>query len=156
MPNITIAGQVIAFPDTGNSPIWSDALVQFAQAVELALSGVTGLYDVQPQVYSMVNEVNNDVDIPNLQFPTSEVRSANIRYAVVRVDTGAFAYEGGNLLIDYNGDAGIWEISRDYVGDGKITFSISNTGQVRFSTTALGGTGTHTGSISFAAQALTK
>lgn len=46
-----------------------------------------------------------------------------------------------------------WEIIREYAGDGKITFSITDVGQVQFSTTTLAGTG-HVGKIGFAAQTL--
>jgi hypothetical protein len=61
----------------------------------------------------------------------------------------------------YNTQGGTWELSRDYVGDGKIAFNITNTGQVQFSTNAADGTtaasltGTnHQGKIIFAAQSL--
>jgi hypothetical protein len=163
MPDIVIQGTTINFPDSGESPNWADAVIAFAEAVEVALEGATGTYDVSPQSYTidLFNNVSNQ-NIPGLTFPTSQVRAANlIRYAVYRTSSLQVAYESGTMIAVYNSNGGSWEMTRDYVGDGKIAFNITNTGQVQFSTATTSGTtaapltGTgHTGKIIFAAQAL--
>lgn len=156
MPSLTIAGTIIEFPDTGNSPIWSDAVIQFALAVESVLNGISNAYDVQPQVYNMVANVNTNIDLSALQFPTSNVRAAFVRYSVARTTSSTSAYEAGTLILDYNPDRPStqkWDIQREYTGEGFISFSITDAGQVSFSTTSLAGTG-HTGEISFNAQSL--
>jgi hypothetical protein len=44
-------------------------------------------------------------------------------------------------------------VGQQLVGDGYITFTVTDTGQVEFSTTAISGTG-HTGTLTFVAQAI--
>lgn len=150
--DITISGNVIPFPTSGQDPNWAPAVTEFAQAVEEALSSVTGQFDVSPQVYTMIANVNTNVDLPNLSFSTTNVRGAFIEYTVYRTTAApALAYEAGNIMVIYNGSS--WEISQDYVGDGDISFNITNTGQVQFSSTALTGSG-HSGKIGYKATAL--
>lgn len=157
MPNITIQSQVINFPDSGTSPNWASSVTQFAQAVEDALSSVVGPFDVGSQIQIIdASNPGTNVNLTNLNFPISTVRGAFIRYSVSRTTNSTSAFESGNLMVVYNPDGSIgskWEMVRDYVGDGQITFNITDTGQVQFSTTALAGIN-HEGRISFVAQAL--
>lgn len=162
MPSITIQGTVIAFPDSGTSPDWSTAVIQFAQSVATALTFSVGTYDIPPQNFdiSNYNAVSNQ-NIPALQFPTSQVRSVLIRYAVYRTTSTQVAYESGLMQAIYNSSGGSWELSREYVGEGKIAFNITNTGQIQFSTNATTGTNAasltgsnHVGKIIFSASTL--
>jgi hypothetical protein len=157
MPIITIQGTPINFPDSAASPNWAEALDQFASAVEEALASVVGAFDVAPQAL-IIDAYNpgTDIDIAALSFPVSTVRSAFIRYAVFRDTNSTSAYESGELLIVYNPNGPIgnkWEIARRLVGDGKITFTVSDTGQVKFSTEAIAGS-SHTGKLTFVAQSI--
>lgn len=114
-----------------------------------------GDFDVAPQVYTMVANLNTNVSLPNLSFPTAQVRAAFINYSVFRTtDAPATAYEAGVLTVVFNSTTSTWEIIRGpYAGDGQITFSITNGGQVQFSTTALSGSN-HVGMISYTAKTL--
>lgn len=153
---ITIGGNIIDFPTSAESPNWAPALVDFADAVEGALSGLAGTYDVSPQIYTLISDVNTNVDLPKLSFPTSNVRGAFIRYAYHRNSNTTREVESGNLIIIYDDTAGSWQISRDSVGTAtRLSFNITNTGQVQFSTTAIGGTFT-AGTISYQANSLLK
>lgn len=157
MPSINIQGTIIDFPDSGSSPNWAQAVIEFAQAVESSLSGLAGPFDVSPQTLNIdAQNPGTNVDITNLTFPTSEVRSAFIRYAVYRSTTTNSAYESGSLEVVYNPNGPVnqkWEVVREYVGDGSITFSMTDVGQIRFSTSALAGLN-HTGVITYTAQAI--
>lgn len=153
---ITINGTPIAFPSSAESPNWAPALIEFAQAVEAGLNATLGPYDVAPQTQIIdAQNPGTDVEITNLSFPTSAVVGAFIRYSVVRETSTENAYEAGNILITYNPDGPIgnkWEFSRDYIGDGKISFSITDAGQMLFTTELMGGLN-HSGKIIFSAQA---
>lgn len=157
MPTITISGTVIDFPDTAESPDWSSAVIEFALAVESALSGLAGPFDVSPQIMNIDSyNPGTTVDIPNLAFPTTDVRGAFIRYSVYRNTSTDTQTESGQIIITYNPANSIgskWEIIRSFTGDASILFNITDTGQIQFSTTALGGLN-HTGRISYAANAL--
>lgn len=94
--------------------------------------------------------------MPNLNFPTSTVRSAFIRYALFRSTDSTSAYEAGQITVVYNPNGSIgskWELVRNSDGNGFIDFNIIDTGQVQFSTTALAGIN-HAGKISYTAVAL--
>lgn len=158
MPLVTIAGTPIEFPDTGNSPIWSDAVIQFAQAVELALSGVTGAGDLGKQSFPLTgadNPVTNK-SISGFFFEPSLVRSVYARYYVYRQTDSLKAIEAGTLTMVYNPDnspGSKWEVSRQYVQDAQCTFSITDAGQVQISLASIAGSN-HVGKVAFVAQVL--
>lgn len=153
---VTIGGSPITLPSSGESPQWSSGIIEFTQAVETALNAAIGPYDIAGQVMNIDSYNGTGADITNLSFTTSSVRAAFIKYAVFRTTSSTTAYESGNLITVYNpnGTPGsLWEVSRDYVGDGSITFSISDLGQVSFVTTTIAGT-SHVGVLSYSATAL--
>lgn len=145
---ITIKGTPIDFPSSGESPNWSPAVIEFAQAVEQALNAVVGPYDVPSQVFTIVSD-NSTISINGLAFPTSVVRAAYIKYAVILNGTSTTS-EVGNMMAVYDGAA--WTLSRDYVGDSGCVFSISSGGQVDVAVPTV--PGFVSGRISFSGQAL--
>lgn len=156
---LNIQGTIINFPTSAQSPDWSEPIVQFAQAVAQALSTATGPYDVSPQIYTMISNVNTNVPLPSLAFPTSAVRGAIIQYTVYRNTTGVGATSGaqiGELQIIYNpnGPTGNkWEISNEHTGIANVSFSVTDQGQVTFSSTFIAGAN-YTGFIGYTAKAL--
>ncbi len=157
MPQFIIAGTPIDFPDSGSSPDWSPAVISFAQAVTNALNTVVGTYNVAPQTQDIsVYNPGTSVDITNLNFSTALIRAVFISYAIYRTTSSANADEAGTLVAVYNPNnpaTHLWEMSQSSVGHGGISFYMTDTGQLQFTTTALSGTG-HTGTISFAANVL--
>jgi len=156
MVAITIQGQSISFPNSGGSPNWAPAVIEFAQAVELALSGLAGDFDVAPQTFDFdSSNPGSNLNIPNLSFPTSDVRGATIDYAIHRETSTVELAEKGKLEIVYNasntGDK--WEVVREFVGDADVTFDVTDTGQVQLSTTTIAGIN-HAGRITYSAKAL--
>ena len=106
------------------------------------------------------NTAGVGADITNLSFSTSEVRSVIMNIAVYRHTDSGTITEHSTILAVYNADnspGSLWELSRDYVGDARITFAMSDTGQVSFviraSDGALAGTN-YTGFLSYTAKAL--
>lgn len=157
MPTISIGSTVINFPNSGSSPNWAQPVIDFATAVQNTLSGLAGPADVFPQIF-VINNFNpgTNIDIPNLTFSTTIVRAAFIRYAVFRSTNSASAYEAGEIKIVYNPNGPVgnkWEYDRRFIGDGQISFTITDTGQVQLTTEALSGIN-HTGKITYSAQAL--
>lgn len=157
MPLITIQGTPIDFPNSATAPNWAPAVIQFAEAVADALTSVVGTYDVSPRSLNIdVTPNGAPTDLPTLSFPTTQIRGAFIRYTVYRNTTAITVSETGEMLINYNPANGIgekWQVSRDAVGDASVDFSVTDTGQVQFTLSALAGTN-HTGTISYTSQAL--
>ena len=154
---VVIQGTVINIPSAGSSPQWAEAIDEFAVAVEGALNTVIGAFDVAPQAL-IIDAYNPGTNIPiaALSFPTATVRAVFIRYSVFRSTNLTSVYETGELNAVYNpsGPTGNkWELAQQLVGNGDITFTITDTGQVEFSTTVIAGTG-HQGVLTFVAQAI--
>lgn len=154
---ITIQNRVIEFPESAEDPNWAPALVEFAQAVEAAIATITGSFDVAPQVFNIdaFNTTTNQ-DIPALNFPNTDVRSATIQYAVIRTTDAPDAsavYEGGTIELLYDPSKTVgskWDLVNEHQGDAKIAFSITDAGQIQFSTETITGLN-HTGFITFRA-----
>lgn len=162
MATITISGTPIDFPDVAESPDWAEAVIDFAQAVEDALSGVAGAYDVSPQVMNIdaYNTAGVGADVTNLSFSTTAVRAVIINIAVYRNTATTTVSEISVIHAVYNASNSIgqkWEITREVTGDGKVTFAMSDTGQLSFVIRASDGALTgasYNGLLSYSAKAL--
>jgi hypothetical protein len=161
MPTVIINGIPIEFPNTGAAPVNSEAQIQFAQAVEAALSGLISTGDVSKQIFTLNASQNiaTDVTLTGLSFSASVVRAAFIRYSVYReVTQPASASEAGEMTIIYNANNPTnqkWELQQERIGDANISFTVDDNGQFYFSTTSIG-TGTHSGAVAFVAQSLSQ
>lgn len=152
MPILNINGQVIDFPDSGESPDWAPAMIEFALAVESALALAINQYDVPPQVFTLDSYNGSTVEIANLIFPPAVVRACTIFFSVWRKTSSTEVVETGQLEVRNNG--GVFSITRVGSGNAFCEFTINNsTGQVSISLTTLGGTG-HLGNITYRALAL--
>lgn len=156
---INIANTIINFPESGAAPNWAPAVIQFAIAVQDALASFVGPFDIPPQIYTMTSNANNNVNLPNLAFPTTTVRGAIISYSVFRNTTGTGAQtisETGQIYVNYNPTNPVgnkWEINRDYIGNAQVTFNITDVGQVQFSSTLISGLN-HTGKVTYQAKSI--
>lgn len=155
--SINISGTVIDIPSSGQSPNWASGVIEAFQAIESALQGVAGPFDVPPQIQSIDSyNPGTNVDLQSATFPVSDVRSVELIYSVFRNTTTTTAYEAGTLTAIYSADNPVtqkWEVSREGVGEGFIDFTFLDNGTVQFTTTAISGAN-HTGIISFQAKAL--
>lgn len=159
MPSITINSQIIDFPDDGASPDWAPAIIQFAQAVELALANVVNPFDVAPQTFFLdsYNSASN-VNIPALSFSTNSVRAVFIRYSIIRTTNSSNVSEAGDIVALYNpaNSTGMkWSLSqvKDIGPGAQLDFNMTDGGQIQFTTTSISGTG-HSGKVAFDARAL--
>jgi hypothetical protein len=154
---ITIQGTPIDFPVSADSPNWAPAVTLFAQLVEEALNSAVGTFDISPQVLNIdaSNPISN-ANVTNLSFSTTDVRAAFIRYSVSRFTSTTSAVECGEIRVVYNPDGPVsnkWNIEQNRTGDASISFTITDNGQVQYSTTALGGIN-HVGRLTYEARAL--
>lgn len=109
MPEIIIKGTKIQIPNSGSSPNWSPAIIEAFQALADAVNTFAGSFDVPPQTQSIdAFNPGTDIDIDNLVFPPSEVRSATVFYTIYRKTNdsgppdGVELTEAGTLEIAYN------------------------------------------------------
>lgn len=157
---IEIQGTIIDFPTSGSSPSWAPAVVEFAQAVEVAIAAAVGPYDIPVQTFSIDAYNTGGTDIPNLIFDNTQVRSATVIISTYRTNTSPSTQvaETRTVNIVYNPGNPTnekWEIAEERVGNASIEFAIDDDGQFSFNCSSIG-SGTHTGVISFSASALTQ
>lgn len=163
MPRLIIKGTIINFPESAASPSWAPAVIETVEALTDAVNSISATYDVAPQAQNIdaQNSATN-VDLNNLSFPSSDVRAVTIFYSVYRKTEdsgppdGQEVAESGTLEMTYNNANPItqkWEMSRVFQGDGHITFSVSDQGQVSFTTSALSGVN-HVGIVTYRALAV--
>jgi hypothetical protein len=156
--DLTFGNTVVSVPTDSDAPDWAQGVTAAFQAIANTLQSVANQYDVPSQSISIdaSNPGVANTNIPALFFPTSTVRAINISYAVFRTTNTNTAYETGNIIAEYspsNPVNSMWEMSQDNLGNGLISFNITDLGQVQYTCTTLAGTG-HTGRIIFSAQAL--
>lgn len=163
MVQITVKGTIINLPASGSSPNWSPAVIEAFQALADAVNTFSGSFDVPPQTQSIdAFNPGTGIDIDNLVFPPSEVRSATIYYTIYRKTNdsgppdGMEVTEAGTLEIAYNNSrpSGMkWEVGRMGIGDAFTDFIVTDLGQVEFSTQAISGID-HTGLVSYRALSI--
>lgn len=152
--SVNILGNVITLPSTSASPNWAPGQIKFNQSVADALNLSVGAFDITPQIYEFQLNSNNDVVIPGLAFPTSEVRSVQISYYIYRTTNSATEKESGVMYSVFDSTASVgnkWIFTQEFVGSSTVSFDIKDTGQVVFSSVAMSGS-SHSGKIGFYAK----
>ena len=160
MPLININGINVNFPDAGSSPQWAGAVIQAIELIAQALTISAGPFDIPPQNFIMTSNINPNVPIPNLEFPVTAVQGAMIFYGVQRSTNSTKVSQSGILIINYDptqSPGNLWQITDEFAASSSagadITFTVSDVGQLQFSTTSIAGTG-HAGTINFRALAV--
>ena len=161
---VIIKDTPINIPVSGESPNWAPAITQAIQELADAVNSVGSAYDVSLQTLRIDQYPSaTNIIIENLYFSPTHVLSSQIFYAVKRStetegsSAAQSVAEEGLLEIVYNPDnptSNKWEIVRTFSGDGKISFSITDLGQIRFSTSAMDSGIDHKGTISFRALSI--
>lgn len=134
-------------------------LVDLADQVNAA----TGSLDIQQTSFIFTNNQAAPADITGFQFPTSSIASFSAEYVISRDDGATKVTERGTLFgIQTTGG---WDHSRGNIlsnvtntnfpgsnGDIGVTFSITSSGQVQYTSNDY--TGQVTGTITFKAKAI--
>lgn len=141
MATITVNGTVFTIPDQGTSPPWGTELTDAIVAIADALGGVVGPQDIPITTFNIGNNTGSFTNITGASFDTSLVRSAILYYSIYRSTNINEESEVGQIFLTYSTQAATWNISQVYGGSSGVTFSITNAGQIQYTSTALAGTG---------------
>lgn len=100
-------------------------------------------YVGEEQTFALVNNQSSAANIDQLVFDKNYVSAAFVEYLIQRVTSSTSLIQIGILRITYNPDTDSWAIG-EYGTSGPssagITFSITSTGQVRYTSSNLAGT----------------
>lgn len=160
MPNLTIGNQTFNYPNAGTEAGWGEDATGWAQAVTELLAALSTPGDILPASFAIQNNVSSATDITGMFFNSGIVRAANIFYAVYRVSDGSpnGVAESGTIQIDLNETAPVgqkWQMTILKNGNGGTSFSITDGGQVQYTSTDIG-TVNYQGVIKFSAKVLSK
>lgn len=161
MPKIVIKGTSIDLPSSGSSPSWSPAIIEAFELIADAVNTTAGTFDIAPQTKNIdLYPATPSIEIDNLSFPPSDVRAVTVFYTVFRKTTTdpilgdeVEVTETGTLECVYNESrvgGKRWEVGRIGEGDAFIDFSMTDPGQILFSTSSITGDN-HTGIIAYRA-----
>lgn len=155
---LTIAGTVYNFPVAGESPNWGAEATETISAIVDALNSLLGPGDILQTSETIENNVAIPTTVNGLIFDPNVVRAATISYTVYRTSaTNPSGYaETSKAFIVYDDNAPIgekWKMTIESNGDSGITLSITDVGQVLYTSTDIGDS-SYVGTIVFIARTL--
>jgi hypothetical protein len=155
---LVVNNKTFNYPTPGESPGWGDEATAWATEITNSLSSVAGPGDVPTSTSQVLNNQLVSANVVGLAFDTTVVRGATINYSIARsgvVSSVATAQvEEGTILITFNGST--WELSRSFAGEANVDITITNAGQVQYTSSDIsGGAGVtgYLGKITFKATA---
>lgn len=150
---LVVNNVVYQYPANRDVPGYGGEATAWAQAITNQLASVAGPADILNTVASISNNQTSPAIIPGLSFSTSVVLGAKVDYNVYRVTSTNEVVEQGMMLISYKPVAMTWDIVILSSQSSNVVFSISNTGQVQYTSDNMPGIN-YTGSITFRALGL--
>lgn len=156
---LTVNNNPHEFPQTGDSPGWGDAVTGWAEDVTTVLDTLLGSSDITLTSATVLNNQSSVVNVAGLSFNTGTVRAAIIEYSIYRVSSTnpSGKAETGTISLVYDNSAGAgnkWSIAHgQIVGNAGIIFSITDAGQVQYTSTDIGST-SYSGVMKFKARTL--
>jgi hypothetical protein len=139
---LIINGTSYEYPTEGGEPPWGSDAADWAQAATDALSGISSTGDILTTTFNPLDAQSSVQNITGFSFDGSVLNGFIAEYSIYRTD-GATGYsECGNLFGAYNTQAGTWAMAQTGAGitSTGVIFSITNTGQIQYTSTSLGGT----------------
>lgn len=149
---VTINGSSYSLPNQGDSAPWGDDLSDIILALIAVSNDILGTADILTTSFNIANNQSSAANVNGLSFNTSLVRSAIIQYSLYRTSTTTEMSETGHIYVTYKSTAGTWEIAQSYGGSSGVTFTITNAGQIQYTSTNFSGT-SYSGKMKFNAKA---
>jgi hypothetical protein len=136
---LTINGTNYEFPESNENPNWAQDITAWATALSSVANRVLTVNSEIGVGSQYINNLASTTVITDLLFPNT-IQAANISYVVDRssVSTPAGIFETGiiQLIYDVNGSAGNkWFLYQTKYGDAGIAFTVSDAGQISYTTT---------------------
>jgi hypothetical protein len=149
---LTVNNKEFQYPQVGEEPGWGEDATAWAEEVTEVLESLAGPDDILQTTVTINNNQGSVTNVAGLLFNTANVRSAFVDYNIYRTDASpSVLVEGGTLLVCYNDTS--WTISQMTNGDAGVYFTMTNTGQIQYTSTNMTG-GSYTGQMTFEARAI--
>lgn len=153
--NLVVNNNTFAYPVPGDEPGWGEGATGWAEEVTTVLQGLDNGNDILQTSFNIANNTSSASDVVGLIFNSATVRSAVVSYSIYRkTDTNELAEVGELDLIYKNGGTigSKWSIGREFSGnDAGLLFTMTDTGQVQYTSTNVTGTN-YSGTMHFSAK----
>jgi hypothetical protein len=149
---VTLSGTTYTLPQQNDEAPWGENLSELIEALVTAVDSINGDGDILDTEISIANNQSSVASVTGLTFDVGTVRSAVVTYSVYRSTTLSEKGECGILLLTYLSTANAWNISRYSNDDSGIVFTVTDAGQVQYTTDNMSGA-SYTGTLTFKADA---
>lgn len=153
---VQIGNQIVPIPSVGQDPNWAQGIITAIQALANSLNFTFGPNDITPQGFLMQTNAATNVPITPLRFSSTAVLAAFIPYAVYRATSTNTEAEAGMLTLVCNPSlptSSKWVVSRTFTGASSVQFTVSDSGQISYTSSLLPGSN-FSGMIAFKASTL--
>lgn len=148
---VTINGSTYNIPEQGQSPPWGSDLSSILEAIVESINSTNGSADILITSFNLTNNQSSAANVTGLVFDTTQVRSAIISYSIYISTTTNEKSECGQIYITYKSTAGTWELAQYNVGTSGVVFTITNSGQIQYTSTNVSGA-SYSGKLKFSAK----
>ena len=150
MPKILIVGNdEFLYPEEGDNAGYGESATAWAEAVTTALQTVQQPNDVPVTTAAILNNIAIPTSILGFSFNTSEVIAISGEYIVRRTTDSQNLVQNGKIEGNFDGNA--WNIVHEHINSAGISFDITSSGQITYTSTLITGTN-YFGEIIFKAK----
>lgn len=157
---LIVGGNTYNYPAL-NDELWSQAATNWAIAVTSELAQVAVVGDIGPTtVVNIANNQSSPINVTNLMLSSATIRAGFVEYYVYRTWNGGTqeVLETGELFLAYSDIAATWTVAQvgNGVGSTGTVFSITNAGQVQYTSSNLTPNNSYTGTMKYRLRVLQK
>lgn len=154
---LTILGNTYEYPSAGQDPNWSGDATDWAEAVTDVINSLLGAGDILKASTTIDNNISSTI-ISGMIFNPITIRAANINYSIYRESNSTTSgySETGTIYLTYDTAAAPgsrWLLGQNSIGTSGVIFSVTDLGQVYYTSNDIGAAG-YSGVIKFSARTL--
>jgi hypothetical protein len=146
--SVTINNKTFNIPSPGEDPGWGEEVTDWIVEANKVIGSLFGPGDILETTANLADNQSIAATVVGLAFDSGVLRSAKVEYAINRVDI----FETGTISLIYDQDAADWLMSQESTSDAGVSFSVTSTGQLQYTSSSTGNTGT----IKFTAEGLSQ
>jgi hypothetical protein len=150
---VVINGSTFYIPVAGQNPQWGDDLHDTVVALATVAGAINPPGTITPTSFTLANNVASAANITGASFDVSLIQSFELSYSIFRSTSSNEGAQTGKLTGTFKRMANTWDMANEFNGTAGIVFSITNVGQIQYTSSNLAGS-SYAGIIKFSATAI--
>jgi len=150
---VVINGETYYVPVSGQNPQWGSELHDVVVALATVSGSINPPGSIPLTSFNLANNVSSASNLTGATFDVSLIQSFELNYSIYRSTSITEGSQGGTLSGTYKRMANTWDMANEFNGLAGIVFSITNGGQIQYTSSNLSGT-FYAGVIKFSATAI--